>query len=379
MKLIKRYYLPGDELNINNLYKSITGIDRSIEEYHWEWIDTWKGKGNIWLAFDGDRAEGDKLIMQYSIIPTPFSFWGKPLLAGKTENCMSHIDCRGTGIYFPHEKEGFEEAKQRFQLFFTTAGSAGKGAAGAVRRKLGYIPFDSWVEYFHITRTNYAKKLIFDKLSQNKRLPKLATTMISSVAEIFTKIVFRLKSNRYADPDIRLFDTEESPIDKIEELWHKNKDFYGITVDRITPYMNWRINQNPYFNHHYLCYFDDDSLVGYIIFNHTQNDSIRIVDILADKKKNHIFNKLLSEILLHAQTEKVGAVVCSTLTGNKLLRSVLRKNHFLCREAFTLNSSLRTKNDQNHFLIYLSEKLDNHQKANDTSAWYITDLVKEGR
>ena len=118
MKLSERAYKPGDEAGINRLYKLITGLDRSVSEYRWEWVDTWAGQGGIWLLFDNDRKSDDRLIAQYSLIPTPMSFLGKAYMAGKTENCMSHPDYRGKGIYYPHEKKYFEEAQKRFDVFF---------------------------------------------------------------------------------------------------------------------------------------------------------------------------------------------------------------------------------------------------------------------
>ena len=60
---------------------------------------------------------------------------------------MSHPDIRGTGIYFPHEKKYFELAKNRFKVFFTTAGDVAKGAPGRAREKLGYRAFDDWAIY----------------------------------------------------------------------------------------------------------------------------------------------------------------------------------------------------------------------------------------
>ena len=113
----------------------------------WEWVNTWDGQGGIWLVFDNERNSEDQLIAQYSLIPTPLSFFGKKYIAGKTENCMSHPDIRGKGIYFPHEKKYFEIAKNRFKVFFTTTGNVAKGTPGRIRKKLGYRAFDDWVSY----------------------------------------------------------------------------------------------------------------------------------------------------------------------------------------------------------------------------------------
>ena len=76
MKKIVRRYQPGDEKQINNLYRTITGRTRTTEEYYWEWVDTWHGKGSVYLIFDEERPPNDQLIAQYSLIPTPISiFW----------------------------------------------------------------------------------------------------------------------------------------------------------------------------------------------------------------------------------------------------------------------------------------------------------------
>lgn len=113
----KRMYQFGDEAQINELYKLVASIDRSKKKYLWEWVNTWNGQGSIYLAFEKNEGTYEKLIMQYSLIPTPFSLWGRSYLAGKTENCMSHPDIRGKGLYFPHEKQSFEDAKKRFPIF----------------------------------------------------------------------------------------------------------------------------------------------------------------------------------------------------------------------------------------------------------------------
>ena len=94
---VSRPYRPGDEAQINRLYATITGRERTPEQYAWEWLETWDGRGTMDLMFDLDRPEDDQLIAQYSLIPTPLSVFGKPSLAGKTENCMSHPDHRRTG------------------------------------------------------------------------------------------------------------------------------------------------------------------------------------------------------------------------------------------------------------------------------------------
>ena len=61
MNTISRPYQPGDEVQINRLYRPIAGRDRSVAEFAWEWLDTWAGRGSMNLVFDLDRDEGDQL------------------------------------------------------------------------------------------------------------------------------------------------------------------------------------------------------------------------------------------------------------------------------------------------------------------------------
>lgn len=195
----------GDEKHINALYKLITDKYRSRDEYLWEWINTWNGQGSIWLVFDDERIADDQLIAQYSLIPTPLSFFGKNIVAGKTENCMSHPDIRGTGVYFPHEKKYFEIAKKRFMVFITTTGNVAKGAPGRVREKLGYRAFDDWAIYSvwiyglglrqkiltmitpHINNNKFIGRIL--SLTERKALRKLAglTANSNATAETISK------------------------------------------------------------------------------------------------------------------------------------------------------------------------------------------------
>jgi len=378
MKLKRRKYKPGDEVYINKLYKLITNIDRSLPEYEWEWLNTWNGQGSIWLLFDEERKENGQLIGQYSLIPAPFSIWGESYLAGKTENCMSHPDYRGKGIYFPHEKKYFKEAQEKFQLFFTTAGNAAKGTPGAVRRKLGYVAFDSWIEYIYCTNSNALHKRIYPKLESKIGsifgLIKLMSIMISKICFMYTYMF----SPKRANQSIKLLNENNSPINEIEALWNRNKTLYGITVDRTSSYLNWRINQNPYCEHKYLLYYKDDKLIGYIIFKINDN-VIRVVDILAENKDQSIFKVMIDNLIIYSKKEKIGFIICSTLKGNKILKKVFHRNGFIKIDTFSLKKIFSKTNNQKPFHVFISKKVVVSKDIFNPENWYVTGLVTEGR
>jgi hypothetical protein len=377
MKLVKRFYRPGDEVNINKLYKLLTGIDRSIDEYRWEWIDTWKGPGRMWLAFDEDREADDHLIMQYSLIPTPFSFWGKPYLAAKTENCMCHPDFRGKSQYFQHEKESFETAQKEYGLFFTTAGDVTKGTVGAIRRKLGYVAFDAWTQYVFCLGSKYLKNLITSKLQKIKKTPSILTKGIAAAISYIFSIYFRHHLPQRPSADIRIFNKHEAPLGEIESFWNLNKPFYMITVDRKSPYLSWRINQNPYRDYTYLLLYKENRLVGYAIFLLNEDNVVVITDILAENKDISIFKTIVTYLIRHAKDLGAAAVTCSTLVNNAILNDVFSKLKFI--NLYKLMNLVKNKENLNAFHVYVSSEIDSKQNPWDPRNWYVTDLVKEGR
>ena len=58
---------------------SLQGYIEVVMSIYGEWINTWNGQGSIWLVFDDKRIADDQLIAQYSLIPTPLSFFGKKI------------------------------------------------------------------------------------------------------------------------------------------------------------------------------------------------------------------------------------------------------------------------------------------------------------
>jgi hypothetical protein len=328
--------------------------------------------------FDAEKEVGDQLVGQYSLIPTPFSFWGKPYLAGKTENCMCHPAYRGRGIYFQHEKKYFLKAQKRFQLFFTTTGNVANGAPGAVRRKLGYTAFDYWNQYVYILDCDVLKKRIYSLLSptseSNSKLLRITSNILSKVIYRYFKL-FQKKTVRR----VKIQSENDAPLDRIESLWKRNKKAYGITVDRSIEYLNWRINLNPFFEYQYLTYSYDGKLKGYIIFYEQTAGQICITDIMTENKEPGTFRILLHELICHAKKRKLHTIVCTTNNGNKTLKSALHKNGFVIYPNLIIKQNRFRSKQYPPFHIYMSKDVTCERNIYDPKNWYLTDLVFEGR
>lgn len=348
----------------------ITGRSRTLSEYEWEWLKTWYGMGFMWLLFDTERPENDQFIAQYSLLPVPFSIWGESYLAGKTENCMCHPDYRGK-VYVPHEERSFNEAKEIFDLFFTTTGNVSGGKVGAVRRKMGYVSFDSWVYYIRFlgnsslndgeTNMPFGKKV---------PLPNLIITLLSFYSKLFPKNIF--------DSHLELYSAEDTPLEEIEQFWRQNRQFYGITVDRTAAYLNWRINQSPHAKYRYLIHRENGLISGYAIIFKDKAHIIHIADIVSGKQDTRIIGTLIKGMVALATREGAKAISFSTTGGNGRLGRIFLSNGFISTSFFNYMRELLKEVDRKQFHVYIPKKYKDIKEINNPKFWYMTDLVKEG-
>jgi hypothetical protein len=141
----------------------------------------------------------------------------------------------------------------------------------------------------------YFPNLAFTHLRRTKLL-KNALETGKSATELFesskqTQYVYRHAFEEYT----KIFNDVDVPITQIEDLWERNKSRYGITVDRSARYLNWRLKENPYHNHIFLCYYDNDKLIGYVVLVLELN-TFHIIDIFANGKKKQIWLLMLNLI-----------------------------------------------------------------------------------
>ena len=379
-RYFSRAFKPDDAQCIIDLYKTLTGRIRTIKQYSWEWIETWDGNGSAWLMFDTNRTAGDQLVCQYSLIPTPLSFYGNSCLAGKTENCMSHPDLRGKRLYFPHEKEYFEEAKKRFQAFFTTTG---KGAPGRVRTKLGYFPLDIWTRYYYFhTRKdciayhqNNAKKE-----TKNKNVVK--KNAIYAIKYLIGLIEYRrmkrISTQVLEGYTYKIVSKNNSPLQQIEEFWNSNKMNFGITIDRNKEYMNWRIEQNPYHNYKYLLLFKNEILVGYIIYEKDKQELLNILDVVVDKNDTFHFNQIFNNLIIESKENSCRGIICRTVFGNDVLKKAFVNYGSKRKVSPEWIERQQSKGKEVHdFYGVVLDNIDCFNKSSNPINWYITGLFLE--
>ena len=80
----------------------------------------------------------------------------------------------------------------------------------------------------------------------------------------------------------------------LDFFWGKNKESFGLTINRNYKYLKWRIFDNPNINYSMIAAYKGENLVGYIITRegNTNFPAGHIVDIVADEKLGQILNRL---------------------------------------------------------------------------------------
>ncbi len=289
---------------------------------------------------------------------------------------MSHPDHRGSGVYFPHERECFEQEKKKYSFFFTTAGQVAGGSVGRIRMKLGYAAFDDWVNYTLWLRTGALREelaaILAAKGTGGKKLAPVLSGLLAPVLQLYS----HLRRRRTCGYRVAVHGTADAPLEEIAGLWARNRERYGISVDRSVGYLRWRINDDPHIEHEYLTMSGDNGLLGYVIY-FVQRDTLHIVDIIVDGTSTALFRHLLAAVVRRGRELRVDRIRCLALRRSRLLPRRLRSAGFLDTAVLSPAAFIRSSRPR-QFFLYIPEDLRGDPKISDNAGWYITELVLEG-
>lgn len=198
---------------LNALYERLTGRRRSLSQYHWEWHGGPDGPGMSWVIVE--RASG-QIAAHHGLVPVPLCVGGKPVAAARTENTMIDPAFAGRFPYHAYEALCLKQAKERFSVLFTTAG---KGAPGAVRQRLGYQVVGHWSTYTVAATAAY-----------------LGQRLVGTAGSVL---------GRSGAPDpVDLIETRDP--DRVGALWRQASPAFGITAARSASHIAWRLSDHAY-------------------------------------------------------------------------------------------------------------------------------------
>ena len=371
--ITSRNYISGDEVGIVDLYNSITGHSRTYEQHLWEWIDSPYGIGNILILED---AESKEIVGHHGYIPLSLVDNGKEFMAGKTENTILHERYLGTGIYFIHEKKFFSQVVKKYRLIFTTSGH---GTPGKIRKKLGYKALAQYETFLKITNPKSFYRLFDHYVFKRKR--HVLLVILLKILGIFLSLF---------DPIVRLSyqkSTQGIQIQKevwserlgrsLDVFWDKNKSQFGVTVERTSAFLNWRIFQNPNIKYNFFSSYQDDILVGYIITRQAESGFPAgvIVDVIAKENNPHIIDALVKQAILDFEERNISYITFKALKVNGILNQAFSRLGFFNADKFW--SILNKKSTQSELLVYTHAN-DLEGSLSEPDDWYYSELFCEG-
>jgi hypothetical protein len=374
--ITSRKFAEKDKEELNALYNLVAGRSRNIEQFEWEWLATPEGWGSMWLLEDSDTG---KIIGHHGLIPIKFSYFGSPILTGKTENTVMHPQYRGKGIYYPFEVKFCEEAKERFQLLYTTWAVA---EHGRIRLKLGYAIVGRYAHYIKATKKSYLDKYLANTIKGGIRNRFIAALLvgISKAGSVFLMPFFSREGSMDRTVKLERVTNIETVAEELDKFWERNKGKFGITADRNSRYLKWRIFDNPNLTHEFFLARRQSDVVGYVITRNAGEGRGVIIDLIASNNDEKVFNTILDGAVSKFKESGIHVIHFSTLSSDNFLNKALRRNGFMLSLMLQrIGGRVIGKRHQESVLMAkaLDDKLD-PAKVADPACWYFTDILTEG-
>jgi len=369
--IISRKFSEKDKRELNDLYNLVASRSRTIKQFEWEWLKTPEGWGSMWLIVDKEK---ERIIGHHGLIPIRFSYFGRSILTGKTENTVMHPQYRGKGIYYPFEAKFLQESKERFQLNYTVSGVAEQGR---VRLKLGYGIVGNYARYVKVYKISQMNEIVASFLKE-KVEKKCIRFLLSGLTKIISPVlcIFFLRRGPI-DKNIKLEKVEDikSIADEWDRFWDHNKIHFRITVDRNSAYLKWRIFDNPSMKHTFFLARKRGEIVGYVITMRKKDKFGRIVDLVAKDNEEKIFSSIIKEVEYKFKKKGIFVVMFNTLFSNNSLNKFLRINGFISfSNIWKILIKFLNYNDSMFMVKALDTTLEK-EKVLSRSNWYYTSRI----
>lgn len=353
---------------INKLYNRITGRKRTLEEYKWEWLDNPAGESERWVIYEESTSE---IVGHHGLIPIRFSAWGTTVLAGKTENTMVSPEHRNKFVYLSFEKRMLEEAKKRFDLLFTTAGG---GAPGKIRERLGYETMGRWTTYLLYASPRYILGWSVDYLAS---IDKTALFLLPLLLPLSLLALLGMAAHRavrtMVDQSVHGIRMVESPTvnehkEELDRFWQENRKYFGPTPERSGAYLEWRFQRNPHNKFRLFLFYERSELRGYAMIRPGETKTggrmlsrMEIDDIVAAGNEERLYGCFLKNLLKVAKEFHSGGL--KTVESDDALNRALRRARLVPR---------RDQPKNHPFYAYA------HKPGLNLKGWFITEALSEG-
>ena len=380
LSITGRKFTEEDKEELNDSWNRFTGRSRTVTQFEWEWLNTPEGWGSIWVL---EGSDSGKIVGCHGLIPIRLSYFGRSILSGKTENTHLHPPYRGKGIYYPFEVKCLQQARARFQLTWTTAGVAEQGR---IRLKLGYATVGRYAHYIKATKKLNLDRAVANTINKIVDNKFIATLLIgaSKLGNAVLMLLFYRKGQTDQTIKLERVTSINTVAEELDKFWERNRGKFGITIDRNSRYLKWRIFDNPNLSYEFFLAVRQRQVVGYVITKSSEKVGVKlgtIVDLIADDNSEVIFNSILDRVDSMFRENGIYMIHFPTLLSGNSLNRALKGNGFVPFLMFRklVRRALGGGQQESVFIAKaLNDRLD-PAKVSDPACWYFTGIFSEGR
>ncbi len=322
-----RFYEPGDEEAINELFRRVYSRKRSIEEWSWKFFSLPISEPIIGLAFTSD----DHLVGHYSIIPFKFNFMNNDIIAWQIVDIMVDERYRGRDIFQNLVKMVTRQSLKRGAKFHY-------GYPNRVSLPIGKAKF-GWETVFEIPI--FCKYLGFDYLNK-KNIP--------IVGGLFDRFYLRpgLKKCQSVlnQSSYRLQRIDDFSGLAGSDLFEQLRENSPICTVRNAEFLEQRYMKHPHKEYISLAASTDEESMGYVILGEGEEDkgALYIADIFSIDRP--CMQSMLAQVILYAYEKGYGALKCWGAPGalGKKLEyfaqafGFVKRHSGIVQEVFLLNT-----------------------------------------
>jgi GNAT superfamily N-acetyltransferase len=311
-----RSYREGDEAGVFQLQQAVypqSKYDRDKWLRRWRWLyrDNPAGNAVIYLAEAGGRIVG-----QYAVVPVRMKIGGERAVSAISLDTMTHPDYRGRGI--------FQELSRRV---FDDAGQRGIDTIYGMPNKMTSWHRKYWLEVG-------AQRLLIRPLNIRNILTRyINNRFLLKASTSSLRVMGRLFYNAGRAPEVAgLTVTRASSFDeRINDLWERASNDYGIMVIRDKEYLNWRYVDLPDVDYEVYVAEKEGRVLGYTVLKCEERQGLlfgRIHDLFVPSGQEPVVRSLVLKAGEFFEQAKADLVIYR-LTANKKRYETVRKCGFI--------------------------------------------------
>jgi GNAT superfamily N-acetyltransferase len=246
----KRPYRPGDEREIQDLFRFVFGkeMGKTESERHWEWEfkENPSGPGEILLAVDQDRIVG-----HYAVIPQRFKVKGRRVMGTLSLDTMVHPDYQGQRIFTRLALALYDDIGGKGMPL--TYGFPNKNSIHGIVNKLRWEE----IAVLPVLQKTIDSKRVISRVTGSRLAGRAGSLLMGSK---------RIKDRPPPEGEGWRIEEIASFGREFDEIFKRGAAGMDVVLVRDSQYLDWRFIRKPENDYECFAIYGPKGLYGYIAF-----------------------------------------------------------------------------------------------------------------